>query len=95
MKGLCRRFENERGEDSTGLMAMFADTFSYVLILFSFLQPISLAVSSSCELWKRFYLNGLQKTGDVVLGGLFEVHYSFAYPELTYTSEPPQPTCQG
>uniref|UniRef100_UPI0037E742E6 extracellular calcium-sensing receptor-like n=1 Tax=Semicossyphus pulcher TaxID=241346 RepID=UPI0037E742E6 len=33
--------------------------------------------------------------GDVVLGGLFEVHYSSIFPELSFTSEPNQPRCQG
>uniref|UniRef100_A0A3Q3KF89 G-protein coupled receptors family 3 profile domain-containing protein n=1 Tax=Monopterus albus TaxID=43700 RepID=A0A3Q3KF89_MONAL len=37
----------------------------------------------------------MHKPGDVALGGLFEVHYSSVFPELTYTSEPHQPSCQG
>ncbi|XP_073350290.1 extracellular calcium-sensing receptor-like [Pagrus major] len=37
----------------------------------------------------------MRKSGDVVLGGLFEVHYSSIFPELLFTSEPHQPKCQG
>ncbi|XP_034723028.1 extracellular calcium-sensing receptor-like [Etheostoma cragini] len=37
----------------------------------------------------------MHKPGDVVLGGLFEVHYTSVFPERTYTSQPNQPSCQG
>ncbi|XP_074496905.1 extracellular calcium-sensing receptor-like [Sebastes fasciatus] len=37
----------------------------------------------------------MHKPGDVVLGGLFEVHYTSVFPERTFTSEPQQPSCQG
>ncbi|XP_067363745.1 extracellular calcium-sensing receptor-like [Channa argus] len=37
----------------------------------------------------------MHKAGDVVLGGLFEVHYSSVFPELTFTLEPHQPSCHG
>uniref|UniRef100_UPI0037E7C5EF extracellular calcium-sensing receptor-like n=1 Tax=Semicossyphus pulcher TaxID=241346 RepID=UPI0037E7C5EF len=37
----------------------------------------------------------MHKPGDVVLGGLFEVHYTSIFPEWTYTSEPQQPSCNG
>ncbi|XP_042338490.1 extracellular calcium-sensing receptor-like, partial [Plectropomus leopardus] len=39
--------------------------------------------------------NGVHKPGDVILGGLFEVHYTSVFPELTFTSEPHQLSCQG
>ncbi|KAM9852844.1 extracellular calcium-sensing receptor-like [Aulostomus maculatus] len=77
-------------------MGAFFDTYLMVFILLSFTQPVSSSsVSPSCKLRRQFHLNGMHKAGDVVLGGLFEVHYSFEYPELTYTSEPSQPRCQG
>lgn len=50
---------------------------------------------SSCKLRRQFYLNGMHKSGDVILGGLFEVHYTSVFPELTFTSEPNQLSCQG
>ncbi|KAM6987491.1 vomeronasal type-2 receptor 1-like [Tautogolabrus adspersus] len=37
----------------------------------------------------------MHKPGDVVLGGLFQVHYSSVFPEWTYTSEPQWPICKG
>ncbi|XP_038548425.1 extracellular calcium-sensing receptor-like [Micropterus salmoides] len=55
----------------------------------------SSSLSPSCKLRRRFNLNGMHKAGDVILGGLFEVHYSSIFPELTFTSEPHQPNCQG
>ncbi|XP_038548423.1 extracellular calcium-sensing receptor-like [Micropterus salmoides] len=56
---------------------------------------MSSSLSSSCKLRRRFHLNGLHKAGDVILGGLFEVHYTSVFPEWTFTSEPNQPTCKG
>ncbi|XP_053176199.1 extracellular calcium-sensing receptor-like [Scomber japonicus] len=55
----------------------------------------SSSLSSSCKLRRQFNLNGMHKVGDVILGGLFEVHYSSVFPELTFTSKPHQPSCQG
>uniref|UniRef100_A0A3Q3BC59 Extracellular calcium-sensing receptor-like n=1 Tax=Kryptolebias marmoratus TaxID=37003 RepID=A0A3Q3BC59_KRYMA len=37
----------------------------------------------------------MHKPGDVVLGGLFEVHYTSVFHEWTFTSEPQQPICKG
>lgn len=68
--------------------------FTLYLNLMIFLSEPS-AVLSSCKLRKQFYLNGMHKPGDVILGGLFEVHYTSVFPELTFTSEPNQLSCQG
>ncbi|XP_041850819.1 extracellular calcium-sensing receptor-like [Melanotaenia boesemani] len=37
----------------------------------------------------------MHKPGDVILGGLFEVHYTSVFPEQTFTSKPQQPICKG
>ncbi len=82
-------------------MGAFFDTYLLFcvylnLLLFSsifFSMPSSL--SSSCKLLRQFHLNGLHKAGDVILGGLVEVHYTSVFPEWTFTSEPRQPTCKG
>ncbi|KAJ7995379.1 hypothetical protein DPEC_G00243960 [Dallia pectoralis] len=51
--------------------------------------------SPLCHLWKQFSLNGMYQEGDFVLGGLFEVHFFTLFPELSFTSEPLQPSCEG
>uniref|UniRef100_A0A8D3CTU9 G-protein coupled receptors family 3 profile domain-containing protein n=1 Tax=Scophthalmus maximus TaxID=52904 RepID=A0A8D3CTU9_SCOMX len=68
-----------------------------LLILFSssFFLSESSSLFSSCKLRRQFHLNGMHKPGDVILGGLFEVHYTSVFPELTFTSEPSQLRCQG
>ena len=50
---------------------------------------------SSCKLWRKFELNEMHKTGDVVFGGLFEVHYTSVFPVQTFTTEPQQASCKG
>ncbi|XP_030600112.1 extracellular calcium-sensing receptor-like [Archocentrus centrarchus] len=37
----------------------------------------------------------MHKSGDVILGGLFPVHFLSSVPDLSFTSEPQQPTCHG
>ncbi|XP_067363805.1 extracellular calcium-sensing receptor-like [Channa argus] len=37
----------------------------------------------------------MHKTGDVILGGLFQIHFFSTDPDLSFTSEPPWPTCHG
>ncbi|XP_041851449.1 extracellular calcium-sensing receptor-like [Melanotaenia boesemani] len=37
----------------------------------------------------------MHSPGDVILGGLFEVHYTSFFPELTFTSKPHKLSCQG
>ncbi|XP_020359373.2 extracellular calcium-sensing receptor-like [Oncorhynchus kisutch] len=55
----------------------------------------ALSTSSSCRLREHFSLNGMYQKGDVILGGLFEVHYFTVFPELSFTSEPQQLYCEG
>uniref|UniRef100_A0A7N6BFY8 G-protein coupled receptors family 3 profile domain-containing protein n=1 Tax=Anabas testudineus TaxID=64144 RepID=A0A7N6BFY8_ANATE len=83
-------------------MEAFLDTlfflYVYLMLLFfstSFLISESSSLFPSCRLWRHFELNGMHKPGDVILGGLFEVHYTSVFPEFTFTSEPNQLNCQG
>lgn len=80
-------------------MRAFLDIFFLLFIpimfFFSSLYSSTSFFPSSCKLWRKFYLNEMHKPGDVVLGGLFEVHYSSVFPERTYTLEPQQPICKG
>ncbi|CAI5693435.1 extracellular calcium-sensing receptor [Oreochromis niloticus] len=61
--------------------------FSYALL--------SSVFPCSCQLQGKFHLNGVHKTGDVILGGLFPVHFFRSVPDLSFISEPQQPTCHG
>ncbi|KAL3991747.1 KN motif and ankyrin repeat domain-containing protein [Sarotherodon galilaeus] len=54
----------------------------------------SLQFSFSCQLQGQFHLNEMHKAGDLVLGGLFQVHFT-SIPDLSFTSQPQQPTCHG
>ncbi|XP_039865414.1 extracellular calcium-sensing receptor-like [Simochromis diagramma] len=51
--------------------------------------------SLSCQLQGQFDLNGMYKTGDVVLGGLFQIHFFSSVAIQSFTSQPQQPTCSG
>jgi len=76
---------------------MGATLHTYVLLsfYFIFLYHVSFSLPSACKLRRRFHLNEMHKPGDVVLGGLFEVHYTSVFPEQTFTTEPQQPICKG
>lgn len=92
MKLFCIKNTN-RVEGMRAVMAVLFYICFCVCLTLLFLSSFSL--SSSCKLWRQFHLNGLHKTGDVNIGGLFEVHYTSVFPEWTFTSEPLQPICTG
>ncbi|XP_031696980.1 extracellular calcium-sensing receptor-like, partial [Anarrhichthys ocellatus] len=71
--------------------------FVYFLLLYSYFSSSvpSHLYSTSCQLQGQFHLNGMHKAGDVVLGGLFEIHFFSVFPDLSFTSEPQQPTCHS
>uniref|UniRef100_A0A8C6KD80 Extracellular calcium-sensing receptor-like n=1 Tax=Nothobranchius furzeri TaxID=105023 RepID=A0A8C6KD80_NOTFU len=78
------------------VMRLFIDTF----LLFIMLQSAASSAPHSplfpwCQLQGKFHLNGMHKAGDLVLGGLFEMHFFSLFPDLLFTSEPQQPTCHG
>uniref|UniRef100_A0A3B4VPS1 Extracellular calcium-sensing receptor-like n=1 Tax=Seriola dumerili TaxID=41447 RepID=A0A3B4VPS1_SERDU len=63
------------------------------MILFSYVSSaLSSPLYPSCRLQGQFHLNGMHKAGDVVLGGLFEMNFFSTHPDLSFTSEPQQPT---
>ena len=62
------------------------------LMLFS---SLSCSASSSCELQAQFKFNRIYKAGDFILGGLFAIHFSSVFPELSFTSKQQDLTCYG
>uniref|UniRef100_A0A668VU33 G-protein coupled receptors family 3 profile domain-containing protein n=1 Tax=Oreochromis aureus TaxID=47969 RepID=A0A668VU33_OREAU len=68
-----------------------------VILLYSyFTYTVSSSLfPSSCQLQGQFHLNGMNKVGDIILGGLFPVHFFSSVPYPSFTSEPQQPTCHG
>nr|XP_043887447.1 extracellular calcium-sensing receptor-like [Solea senegalensis] len=79
------------------VMRVFLDSSFLSLMLFTcFSSAVSYSLySSSCQLQGQFHLNGMHKTGDVILGGLFQIHFFSADPDVSFTLEPEQPTCYG
>lgn len=75
-----------------GLLHTYPSFYVYLIL---FCCPLSTSLNTSCKLLRKFHLNEMHKPGDVILGGLFEVHYTSVFPERTFTSEPQQPSCKG
>uniref|UniRef100_A0A669F7M5 G-protein coupled receptors family 3 profile domain-containing protein n=1 Tax=Oreochromis niloticus TaxID=8128 RepID=A0A669F7M5_ORENI len=75
----------------------FCDYLLLFILLYSyFCYAMSSSVfTSSCQLQGQFHLNIMHKTGDVILGGLFPVHFFSSVPDLSFASEPQQPSCHG
>lgn len=69
----------------------------YFMLLYSYFSfaVSSTLYSSSCWLQGQFHLNEMHKAGDVVIGGLFQIHFFTVFPDMSFTSEPQQPTCHG
>uniref|UniRef100_A0A3P9B501 Extracellular calcium-sensing receptor-like n=1 Tax=Maylandia zebra TaxID=106582 RepID=A0A3P9B501_9CICH len=58
-------------------LLLFIVQYSY----FSYTIPSSL-FPSSCQLQEQFHINRMQKSGDVILGGLFPVHFFSSISDL-------------
>ncbi|XP_051952881.1 extracellular calcium-sensing receptor-like [Xyrauchen texanus] len=58
------------------------------------ISAASFSSSGTCQLQGRFKLNGMYQEGDVILGGLFEVHFLTVFPELSFRTEPEPPYCE-
>uniref|UniRef100_A0A8C1HPQ0 Olfactory receptor C family, q15 n=1 Tax=Cyprinus carpio carpio TaxID=630221 RepID=A0A8C1HPQ0_CYPCA len=61
---------------------------------FKCISAASIHRSGTCQLQGRFKLNGMYQDGDVILGGLFEVHFFTVFPELSFRTEPEPPYCE-
>ncbi|KAA0714831.1 Extracellular calcium-sensing receptor [Triplophysa tibetana] len=51
--------------------------------------------SVSCQIRRRFKLNGMYKGGDLIIGGLFEVQYLKTFPVLSFRTEPELAQCEN
>ncbi|MBN3297101.1 CASR protein, partial [Amia calva] len=50
---------------------------------------------AACTLQGNFQLPGFAADGDIIIGGLFPMHYRVVVPDLTYTHKPAASTCEG
>ena len=46
-----------------------------------------------CQLREQFSLTGMYQDGDVIIGGLFEIHLFALFPELSFRTKPEQLWC--
>ncbi|KAA8594338.1 hypothetical protein FQN60_005172, partial [Etheostoma spectabile] len=75
----------------------YVNLLVYFMLLYSYFSSAvpSPLYSTSCQLQGQFHLNGMHKAGDVVLGGVFQIHFFSVFPDQSFISEPQQPTCHG
>ncbi|XP_026087075.1 extracellular calcium-sensing receptor-like isoform X1 [Carassius auratus] len=57
-------------------------------------ETASILRPHTCQRQGRFRLNGVYQDGDVILGGLFDVHLFTVFPELSFRTEPDPPYCE-
>ena len=57
----------------------------YFMLLYFSSAVSSPLYSSICRLQGQFHLNRMHKAGDVVLGGIFQVHFFSVLPDLSFT----------
>ncbi|XP_039537832.1 extracellular calcium-sensing receptor-like [Pimephales promelas] len=65
-----------------------------ICLYLSFYYISAAFISDSCQLQKRFKLNGMYQNGDFIIGGLFEVQHLKVFPELNFRTEPEVPHCE-
>uniref|UniRef100_A0A673KTF0 Extracellular calcium-sensing receptor-like n=2 Tax=Sinocyclocheilus rhinocerous TaxID=307959 RepID=A0A673KTF0_9TELE len=58
------------------------------------ISAASVLRSDTCQLQGHFRLNGVYQDGDVILGGLFQVHFFTVFPDLSFKIEPEPPYCE-
>uniref|UniRef100_A0A3P8VUQ5 G-protein coupled receptors family 3 profile domain-containing protein n=1 Tax=Cynoglossus semilaevis TaxID=244447 RepID=A0A3P8VUQ5_CYNSE len=66
----------------------------FLSVFFSSALP-SPVYPSSCHLLGKFHLNQMYQSGDLILGGIFKLHFFSSFPDLSFTSQPQQPICYG
>ncbi|XP_067275505.1 extracellular calcium-sensing receptor-like [Pseudorasbora parva] len=73
---------------------MWITLYITLYLFFNFISAASILRSGTCQLQGRFKLNGMYQDGDVILGGLFHVHFFTVFPELSFRNEPESPYCE-
>ncbi|XP_067275558.1 extracellular calcium-sensing receptor-like [Pseudorasbora parva] len=73
---------------------MWITLYISLYLFFNFISAGSILRSGTCQLQGRFKLNGMYQDGDVILGGLFHVHFFTVFPELSFKTEPEPPYCE-
>ncbi|XP_067275629.1 extracellular calcium-sensing receptor-like [Pseudorasbora parva] len=63
-------------------------------LFFNFISADSVLRSGICQLQGHFKLNGMYQDGDVILGGLFHVHFFTVFPDLSFRMKPERPYCE-
>ncbi|XP_058608204.1 extracellular calcium-sensing receptor-like [Onychostoma macrolepis] len=63
-------------------------------LFFNGISAASVLTSDTCQLQGRFRLNSMYQDGDVILGGLFQVHFFTVFPDLSFKTEPEPPYCE-
>uniref|UniRef100_A0A7N8WVY2 Extracellular calcium-sensing receptor-like n=1 Tax=Mastacembelus armatus TaxID=205130 RepID=A0A7N8WVY2_9TELE len=78
-------------------MWTFLGTNLHLFTIFYFYYSSSVCWSSvystSCRLQRQFHLNGMHKPGDVILGGLFEIHFFSLLYHVTFFESKQQYVC--
>ncbi|XP_009292025.1 extracellular calcium-sensing receptor [Danio rerio] len=64
------------------------------LCLSKWISADSVLRLDTCQLQGHFMLNGVYKHGDVILGGLFDVHLLTVFPQLSFRVQPKPPYCE-
>ncbi|KAG7480152.1 extracellular calcium-sensing receptor-like [Solea senegalensis] len=91
------RLHSDKEMSQSKVMRAFLDTsLLFLMLYFCISSAVSSSLySSSCQSKGQFHLNGMHKTGDVILGGLFTVNLISTDPDLSFTSEPQMSDCYG
>uniref|UniRef100_A0A8C1L1V3 Extracellular calcium-sensing receptor-like n=1 Tax=Cyprinus carpio TaxID=7962 RepID=A0A8C1L1V3_CYPCA len=73
---------------------MWITLYIFLYLSFNCMYAASVLRSDRCQLQGHFRLNGMHQDGDVILGGLFQVHFFTVFPDLSFKTEPEPPYCE-
>ncbi|XP_039608917.1 extracellular calcium-sensing receptor-like [Polypterus senegalus] len=67
----------------------------YSLVPLSLFIKVISSTDEACKLQRKFTFNGLYQKGDIMLGGIFAVHFRSVAPDLSYRFQPEQWKCES